>query len=170
MRLSVSRVLLAAAGSLALSASAAAGGAPDWPNVDPRVAPALRGVLRQAANRFSTPECAALLYDFNDVRTGRPLAETLSRSGLGLEAWLRSVYFLSGEGRTGCTGRGTFAYTPVGSSVVWVCPVTLEKSRMPRRGLTANVLIHETLHSLGLGEDPPSSEEISLQVESRCGR
>ena len=117
MRLSVSRVLLAAAGSLALSASAAAGGAPDWPNVDPRVAPALRGVLRQAANRFSTPECAALLYDFNDVRTGRPLAETLSRSGLGLEAWLRSVYFLSGVGRTGCTGRGTFAYTPVGSAV-----------------------------------------------------
>jgi hypothetical protein len=170
MRLSVPRVLLAAAGSLALSTSAAAAGASDWPNVDPRVAPVLRGVLRQAAARFSTPECAALLYDFNDARTGHPLAETLTRSGLDLEAWLRSVYFLSGEGRTGCSGRGTFAYTPVGSSVVWVCPVTLEKSRRSRRGLTANVLIHETLHSLGLGEDPPSSEEISLQVESRCGR
>jgi hypothetical protein len=170
MRLSVPRVLLAAAGSLALSTSAAGSGASDWPNVDPRVAPALRGALRQAAARFSTPECAALLNDFSDARTGRPLAETLSRSGLGIEAWLRSVYFLTGEGRTGCAGRGTFAYTPPGSTVVWVCPIALEKVRRSQRGLTVNVLIHETLHSLGLGEDPPSSEEISLQVESRCGR
>lgn len=170
MRLSLPRVLLAAAGSLALSTSAAGASASDWPNVDPRVAPALRGALRLAATRLSTPECAALLHDFDDARTGRPLAETLSRSGLSLEAWLRSVYFLTGEGRSGCSGRSTFAYTPPGSTVVWVCPITLEKSRRSRRGLTANVLIHETLHSLGLDEDPPSSEEISLQVESRCGR
>ncbi|MBK9088578.1 MAG: hypothetical protein IPL90_05850 [Holophagales bacterium] len=163
-------VLLAAAGSLALSASAASAGDSDWPNVDPRVAPALRGALRQVATRFSRPECAALLHDFDDARTDRPLAETLCRSGLSLQAWLRSVHFLAGEGRSGCSGRGTFAYTAVGSKVVWVCPLTLEKSPRPRPGLTANVLIHETLHSLGLGEDPPSSEEISLRVEVRCGR
>jgi len=29
-------------------------------------------------------------------------------------------------------------------------------------------LIHESLHSLGLGENPPSSLEITSRVISRC--
>ena len=32
------------------------------------------------------------------------------------------------------------------------------------------VLIHEALHTLGLGEDPPSTSAISARVASRCGR
>jgi len=31
------------------------------------------------------------------------------------------------------------------------------------------VIIHETLHSLGLGENPPTSDEITRRVFSRCG-
>jgi hypothetical protein len=31
-----------------------------------------------------------------------------------------------------------------------------------------NVLIHETLHTLGLGEDPPSSTEITKVVLRHC--
>jgi len=31
------------------------------------------------------------------------------------------------------------------------------------------VIIHETLHSLGLGENPPTSDEITWRVFSRCG-
>jgi len=30
------------------------------------------------------------------------------------------------------------------------------------------VVIHEALHSLGLGEDPPSSREITARVSSAC--
>jgi hypothetical protein len=170
MRLSVPRALFAAAAVLALSAPPASAQPSDWPNVDPLVAPALRGVLRQAAARLANPECAAVLHDFVDFRTGQPLAETLARSGLDLDAWLRSVYFLNGDGRSGCAGRRTFACTPLGSHVVWVCPLALENLRRSKRGLTATVLIHETLHTLGLSEDPPTSEEITLRVESRCGR
>ncbi|MCL4808032.1 MAG: hypothetical protein KJ062_09620 [Thermoanaerobaculia bacterium] len=170
MRLSLPRALLVATAALALPAPPASAQDSDWPHVDPLVAPALRGVLRQAAARLSTPDCSALLFDFDDFRTGRPLAETLARSGLDLEGWLRSVYFLNGDGRSGCAGRRTFAYTPRGSHVVWVCPLALENLRRSKRGLTATVLIHETLHTLGLSEDPPSSEEITLRVESRCGR
>ena len=36
-------------------------------------------------------------------------------------------------------------------------------------GSLATVVIHEELHSLGLGENPPSSQEITRRVESRCG-
>jgi hypothetical protein len=30
-------------------------------------------------------------------------------------------------------------------------------------------VIHETLHTLGLGENPPSSAEIDSAVARRCG-
>jgi hypothetical protein len=32
------------------------------------------------------------------------------------------------------------------------------------------MIIHEELHSLGLGENPPDSKEITQQVIARCGR
>ena len=31
------------------------------------------------------------------------------------------------------------------------------------------MIIHEILHSLGLSENPPSSDEITKQVLMRCG-
>ena len=31
------------------------------------------------------------------------------------------------------------------------------------------ILIHEALHSLGLGEDPPSSDYITERIRARCG-
>ena len=169
MRLSVTGALLLAALHLLPPAPAAAADPLAWPNVGPHVDPALRGVLQEAAVRLANPSCAALLHDFVDSRTGRPLAGTLASSGLDREGWLRSLYFLNGNGRTGCVDGRTLAYTPVGSPVVWVCPLGLAKMRMSTRGMAANVLIHEVLHSLGLSENPPSSEEISLQVRIRCG-
>ena len=56
------------------------------------------------------------------------------------------------------------------AEVTGLVKAALENLRRSRRGLTATFLIHETLHTLGLGENPPSSEEITLRVESRCGR
>ena len=37
-------------------------------------------------------------------------------------------------------------------------------------GLVEAVLIHEELHSLGLGENPPTSEEITTRVLAGCQR
>ena len=34
--------------------------------------------------------------------------------------------------------------------------------------LTEAFIIHETLHSLGLGENPPASGEITSRVMKRC--
>jgi hypothetical protein len=31
------------------------------------------------------------------------------------------------------------------------------------------VVIHEVLHTLGLDENPPSSDQITTRVERRCG-
>jgi hypothetical protein len=66
-----------------------------------------------------------------------------------------------------------FAFTTPGSRSVYVCSspfMTLGR----RAGLIspATVVIHEMLHSLGLGEGGPfpSSIEITLRVQTRCGR
>jgi hypothetical protein len=46
-----------------------------------------------------------------------------------------------------------------------VCgPAFRELSRVHRE----NALIHEMLHTLGLGENPPSSPEITKRVNERC--
>jgi hypothetical protein len=37
------------------------------------------------------------------------------------------------------------------------------------RGFAAVIVLHEALHSLGLEENPPSSEEITYRVMARCG-
>jgi hypothetical protein len=63
----------------------------------------------------------------------------------------------------------TLAVTAPGSRAVWVCPqFALEQRRDP--GLAEVTLLHEALHSLGLGEDPPSAAEITSRIVTRCGR
>jgi hypothetical protein len=49
---------------------------------------------------------------------------------------------------------------------VFVCIAPFAEQRP---GIRENTLIHEMLHSLGLGENPPSSGEINGQVMRRCG-
>jgi hypothetical protein len=56
--------------------------------------------------------------------------------------------------------------------VVFVCPQEFSHARRSRRsgGGYEFIVIHEMLHSLGLGEDPPSSSEINARVRARCGQ
>jgi len=35
-------------------------------------------------------------------------------------------------------------------------------------GVAESLVIHEVLHTLGLGENPPASVEITRRVEARC--
>jgi hypothetical protein len=50
-----------------------------------------------------------------------------------------------------------------------VCKETFARVDAADPGFTANVVIHEMLDALGLGENPPTSEEITRQVVKRCG-
>jgi len=50
---------------------------------------------------------------------------------------------------------------------VFVCPnFRKEAERDPWSA--ENWIIHEMLHTLGLGENPPSSREITQRVNERC--
>ena len=57
-----------------------------------------------------------------------------------------------------------------GSLYIGLCKETFAHVEATDPGLATNVVIHEMLHALGLGEDPPTSEEITRQVARRRGR
>jgi hypothetical protein len=66
-------------------------------------------------------------------------------------------------------GSDRLVFAAPGSRVVFVCPQFREEQwQKPLRAEA--LLIHETLHTLGLSENPPSSNAITKQVIARCGR
>jgi hypothetical protein len=138
--------------------------------VDARLGPLVRRAVRHASERLSAPGCARLLSDFDDVRTGRPLAETLAGSGRTPSTLFASLRFYDADHMVQCRWRNTWAWLPVGGDVVFVCQGRFNALAKKDEWLAGNILVHEALHSLGLGENPPSSEEITAAVIDRCGR
>ena len=50
---------------------------------------------------------------------------------------------------------------------VWVCG-RFPATQVREPAMAESLLIHEMLHTLGLGENPPSSLEITRRVSDRC--
>jgi hypothetical protein len=128
---------------------------------------ALQQAGRAAAERLADPGCARIFSDFTDA-DGRTLQQRLDERGLSPAAQLQGVYFYDGAQRGGCRRQRALAFTEPGSHVVFVCPQFAWRQRQDPK-LAPVILIHELLHTLGLGENPPSSEAISRHVRARCG-
>jgi len=143
-----------------------------WPRVyikNPRTAGAVLRALNGAARRLTDERCQAVLSDFHDEQ-GRPLnarLKELDQTGL---TYLPLVVFLDGSSMTQCTKQDSFAYTAQGARTVFVCGQRFERVLLDNPPRAEAVIIHEALHTLGLGENPPSSLEITQQVMRRCWR
>jgi hypothetical protein len=126
--------------------------------------PDLKSARQGARERLGDPGCLAVLTDFESVNGGR-LDLVLRSTGRTAQEQIDRMVFESGLGRHVCAGS-VLASTHVGASVVSIClrPFTLLDSAHQEA-----VLIHEMLHSLGLGENPPESVAITAQVLRRCG-
>lgn len=161
---------LLAAVLLGAPGAARAGSAGPWPNVDPGLGPDVRAAVAWASGRLEQPACAAVVADFTDVATGRPLTEALAATGQDAAGYLRWITFRSGEGLPACGAANVFAATSPGSRVVFICPRQFLSAQRRDPGFAASIVVHEALHTLGLGEGPPSPHEITQQVEARCGR
>jgi hypothetical protein len=57
------------------------------------------------------------------------------------------------------------AFTQPGSLAVRVCPLVARQDP----DTVELIVLHEMLHSLGLQENPPTSQQITQQVRRRCG-
>ncbi|MFI5183906.1 MAG: hypothetical protein ACHQNV_05885 [Vicinamibacteria bacterium] len=126
--------------------------------------PELKAARIGARERLGRPECQAVLTDFESVNGGR-LDLVLRSTGRTAQEQLDLLSFDSGLGRPGC-GRPVAASTHIQSRVVYIC---LRPFALLRPVERETVLIHEMLHSLGLGENPPTSGAITAQVMARCG-
>ena len=67
-------------------------------------------------------------------------------------------------------GTSSLAITKVGSRAVFVCGRRFVRQGTRYSRYAEAVIIHELLHSLGLGENPSSSDHITERVLARCGR
>ena len=127
----------------------------------------LHWVVLGARRRLEQPACRGLFAEFSDA-SGRTLQENLDALGETGGNYLARVLFADGSGRPRCGGDEAYAFTKPGSRVVYVCGRAFKNlaSRDPVKAQA--IVIHEALHTLGLGENPPTSAEITARVVARC--
>jgi len=128
----------------------------------------LARVLAMAEEKLARPECREIFADFHDS-SGRPLVRLLEETGRDGPGLLRGLRFADGSTTAPCGSRYTLAWTHPGMQTVYLCGPRFADSAHFNPRFTANLLIHESLHSLGLGENPPASLEITRRVSTRCG-
>jgi hypothetical protein len=128
---------------------------------------ALRRAVMGARQRLGRPECQRLFSEFLD-RAGRPLQQKLDAQGWTPASYLGLIVFADGTRLRRCQDPNIFAMTDPGSRVVYVCGRQFAFVDGNNPSQTEAFLIHEELHSLGLGENPPSSKEITARVLTMC--
>ncbi len=128
---------------------------------------AVAHAIERAARRLAQPECEGLLDEFSDA-AGQPLRAAIEAQGLSVPEYLGRVFFYDAS-PSNCRSS-QLALTIPGSRVVRVCGQRfVNESKRNARHAEATV-IHEVLHTLGLGENPPSSDAITHRVMTRCRR
>ena len=124
--------------------------------------------IRGAALKLASAECEGLLDEFADVQ-GRPLRAALETHGLDATTFLDQVFFYDAPPQA-CEGLTLAGSHLVGSRVIRVCGRRFARAWAESSSHAEAVIIHEMLHALGLGENPPSSAYITERVMARCGR
>lgn len=156
-------------GGVASGQDAPAGDRPDLGSQLP--SRATRGAFQRVAGRalrkLESKECRRVFSDFADAQ-GRLLQENLDALGLTPAGYLRTILFRDGTRHVHCRNPRVLAFTSPGSRVVFLCPAQFENAARQNQVHAAAILIHEALHTLGLGENPPNTAEITHGVLARC--
>ncbi len=135
---------------------------------DPGLAHVVRQSVRGAARRLQSPRCQLLLQEFAD-QDGRALEQVMNERGFAPETYLEHLLFYDGAAREPCLRDDVFALTATpGSRVVQVCGRRFEAVARRHPRLAEASVIHEMLHSLGLGENPPDPRAITERVLDLC--
>jgi len=130
---------------------------------------AVKRALLAARLRIGGSRCREVLSEFRADDPSRPLDEVLAQLGRTPEQHLDSLVFEDGSRRAPCASPGILAFTHVGSRTIQVCASQFKSAVRNDPAHAEMILIHEMLHTLGLGENPPTSLEITARVTERCG-
>jgi hypothetical protein len=128
---------------------------------------ALVRAARAALERLERPECRKVLSDFRDA-SGRTIQENLDLLGDTPRSYLARITFREGLDRRPCQNAGILALTSIGGRDVFICSPQFWQTYRSDPTRVEGVLIHEMMHTLGLGENPPTSTEINTRVRERC--
>jgi hypothetical protein len=136
---------------------------------------ALERARMGAARRLEGAECQKVLSDFTDP-AGRTLLANLEPWQQTPSGYLRqAITFLDGSTLEPCRKSTVPLVTSRGQVAVFVCPAgganpgsRFARIQMEKPALAEAMVIHEMLHTLGLGENPPTTFEITDRVLARC--
>ena len=123
--------------------------------------------LEGAARTLGQGECQAILDEFTDG-SGRPLRAALEAFGVSAPEYLGQVFFY--DAPPSACRTSALAVTQPGSRAILVCGSRFVRQMTGNPRHAEAILIHEALHSLGLGENPPSSDYITERVRARCAQ
>lgn len=123
-----------------------------------------------ALRRLESQECRKVFTDFTDA-DGRTLQQNLEEWTASPSEYIGLIPFVDGSREKLCRRTNVSLVAQPGVRRVYVCKAFAEvQLRQP--AVAAAMVIHESLHTLGLGEAPmpgqPTSLEITQRVESRC--
>jgi hypothetical protein len=166
------RTVLLVTAAIVLTAARPSADVRRWPGVvlgDATLSASLILGLEGASDWLKKPECRALFSEFGD-RQGRPLKQALDALQMQEEEYLRHVRFRDGSSHPACERPATLMFTTPGSRVVFLCAEQFRRSTQNNEVFKRALVLHETLHTLGLGEKPPSSAYITHRVLARCAR
>jgi hypothetical protein len=136
--------------------------------LNPMHAAAVDRAVAGATRRLQRPPCHHVFDEFHDA-AGAPLRDRLDALAVSPADYLSLVVFADGSGRRTCRRDDVLAVTAPGSRVVYVCGRVFTEAAARQASRAEIAVIHEALHTLGLGENPPDSLEITRRVTARCG-
>jgi hypothetical protein len=166
------RTVLLVAVAIALSIASPSAEVRQWPGVainDANISTTLRLGLEGASHWLKKPECRALFSEFRD-QNGRPLKEALDALQMQEAEYLMHIRFRDGSSHQMCRRELTLMYTSPGSRVVFVCAEQFRRNTQRDANLKSALVLHEAMHTLGLGENPPTSAHITHRVFTQCAR
>lgn len=127
-----------------------------------------------AARWLQNSECLKVLTEFTDGE-GRTLDRILATWGMSAAEYVLTLPFQDGAAIPRCRRARIELVTHRGLRQVYVCPVGVgalnsrfAQTQIRTPALAEAMVIHEMLHTLGLGENPPSTFEITARVRERC--
>jgi len=127
---------------------------------------AVAQAIRGARKRLEGAKCRGLLDEFTDG-AGQTLSAVLEARGTDVAEHLDLVFFYDASPQA-CRETVLAGVSTVGSRVVHVCGQRFVRAWTDNGRHAEAVIIHETLHSLGLGENPPTSQYITSRILSAC--
>ena len=126
----------------------------------------VRYALDLAEAKLDRPGCRDIYSQFVLHDGGTPQG-VLDAMGIEPRSLLEHLVFMDGgRDRVCAAGRAGLTTNP-GSFVIFVCP-QFTQLYVHNPPLAAILILHESLHVLGLAEDRPSSGTITHEVEWRC--